>query len=69
MSILIKGMEMPETCGVCRFFVDLDASYGSGGFYCAAAEKFHDGSAADRKKICPLEALVFYFNKPAEEDE
>lgn len=47
MSILIKGMEMPESCGWCRF---------EGGGYCFAKgeEILHVGKREDVHRDCPL---------------
>lgn len=46
MSVLIKGWEMPKSCGLCRF-----DDYG----YCTMAEQYSGGSATHgRASFCPL---------------
>lgn len=55
MSVLIKGMEMPDSCSVCRFA-------GRGGYFmerivCMFTGKNEDAENVDRLSDCPLIAL------------
>lgn len=55
MSVLIKGMEMPDSCAVCRFA-------GRGGYFmerivCMFTGKNEDAENVDRLPDCPLVAL------------
>ena len=49
MSVLIKGMKMPKSCGLCRF-----DDYG----YCTMEKRYSDASATYRRaSFCPLVEL------------
>lgn len=55
MSVLVKGMKMPDSCAVCRFA-------GKGGYHmervvCMFTGKNEDAENVDRLPDCPLAAL------------
>ena len=55
MSVIVKGMEMPDSCAVCRFA-------GKGGYHmervvCMFTGKNEDAKNIDRLPDCPLVAL------------
>ena len=50
MSILIKGMEMPENCFECA----LQTDYGTCGFYSLYVEAGHEVEINKRREDCPL---------------
>jgi hypothetical protein len=53
MSILIKGMKMPETCCECP----LETDYGTCGYYSLFVEAGHDSDWKKRRDDCPLVEL------------
>ena len=50
MSVLIKGMEMPDNCGACP----LETDYGTCGYYSLFVEAGHDSEIWKRRDDCPL---------------
>ena len=50
MSVLIKGMEMPESCWKCP----LETDYGTCGYYSMFVEAGHDSDYEKRPDDCPL---------------
>ena len=50
MSLLIKGMKMPDDCGVCP----LETDYGTCGYYSLFIEAGHDSEIWKRRDDCPL---------------
>jgi len=55
MSVIVKGMKMPDSCAVCRFA-------GKGGYHmervvCMFTRKNEDAKNVDRLSDCPLVAL------------
>ena len=61
MSVLIKGMEMPKGCGLCRF-----DDYG----YCTMTKQYSGGSATHgRASFCPLVELPKKHGRLIDADE
>ena len=50
MSVLIRGMEMPDDCGACP----LETDYGTCGYYSLFVEAGHDSEVWKRRDDCPL---------------
>lgn len=50
MSVLIKGMEMPDNCRACP----LETDYGTCGYYSLFVEAGHDSEIWKRRDDCPL---------------
>ena len=50
MSVLIKGMKLPENCFDCP----LETDYGTCGYYSLYVEAGHDSSWEKRRDDCPL---------------
>ena len=50
MSVLIRGMELPDNCGACP----LETDYGTCGYYSLFVEAGHDSEIWKRRDDCPL---------------
>lgn len=50
MSVLIKGMELPDNCSACP----LETDYGTCGYYSLFVEAGHDSELWKRRDDCPL---------------
>ena len=67
MSVLVKGMKMPNSCAVCRFA-------GRGGYFmerlvCMFTGKNEDAKNVDRLPNCPLVALPDKHGRLVDADE
>ena len=67
MSVLVKGMKMPDSCAVCRFA-------GKGGYHmervvCMFTGKNEDAQNVDRLSDCPLIALPDKHGRLVDADE
>ena len=67
MSVLVKGMKMPDSCAVCRFA-------GKGGYHmervvCMFTGKNEDAVKVDRLSDCPLVALPDKHGRLVDADE
>ena len=66
MSIIVKGMEMPDSCAVCRFA-------GRGGYFmervvCMFTGENEDAKNVDRLSACPLVALPDHHGRLVDAD-
>lgn len=66
MSIIVKGMEMPDSCAVCRFA-------GRGGYFmerivCMFTGENEDAENVDRLSDCPLIALPDHHGRLVDAD-
>ena len=59
MSVLVKGMEMPKSCDVCDFVVELDEGALGSHNYCGFPGNgvYVDDCIAARHKNCPFEPV------------
>ena len=67
MSVIVKGMKMPDSCAVCRFA-------GKGGYHmervvCMFTGKNEDAVKVDRLPDCPLVALPDKHGRLVDADE